>query len=186
MVAGVAISKHTLQAAGLAVLAVAAAACGSSGSSASSTSTGTSSGSSPSTANSSPPTTAATPAPPRVQDLVVSNAIRAQLLGAGAAMHRLPVSDYTGLVHGETYYAYDPSTGIHWAGAGLLASKNSIKAQVGDQDDGAYLVFEEPAGGHWKSWPAGIPGSSQFSCAIKVPAAVLKVWGWAKGSCHPG
>ena len=180
-----AISKHTLQVTGLAALAVAAAACGSSGSSASSTPTASTSNSQASTQTSSPPPTT-THTSAKAQNLVVSDAIRAQLLAAGAAMHKLPVSDYTGLVHGETYYAYDPATGAHWAGAGLMASQNSIKAQVGDQDDGAYLVFEQPAGGHWKAWPAGIPGSSAYSCAVKVPAGVLAAWGWAKGSCHPG
>lgn len=126
-----------------------------------------------------------TPSTTTTTNLVVSNTIRAQLLAAGAALHQLPTSDYTGLRKGETYYAFDPATNEHWAGAGLVASKSSVKAQVGDQDDGAYLVFRQKAGGAWRAWDAGIPGSNSYSCAVKVPASVLAVWNWAPGTCHP-
>ena len=119
------------------------------------------------------------------QDLVVTNTIRAQLLAAGAALHKLPVSDYTGLIKGETYYAYDSATKEHWAGAALIASKSSTQARVGNQDDGAYLVFREKGGGAWRAWDAGIPGSNEFRCAVKVPASVLAVWNWAPDTCHP-
>jgi hypothetical protein len=119
------------------------------------------------------------------KNLVVSNTIRGQLLAAGAALHKLPVSDYTGLVKGETYYAYDQATQEHWAGAGLVASKSSTQAQVGNQDDGAYLVFRQKGNGAWRAWDAGIPGGTNFSCAVKPPATVLAVWSWAPGTCHP-
>jgi hypothetical protein len=46
-------------------------------------------------------------------------------------------------------------------------------------DDGAYLVFREHAGGAWKARDAGIPGSNNFTCAVKV----LAVWNWAAGTC---
>ncbi len=121
----------------------------------------------------------------QAKNLVVSPALRAQLIAAGAAMHQLPSSDYTGLIKGETFYAFDPATGIHWAGAGLKASPNSMKAQVGDQDDGAFLDFEQRPGGAWKAYPAGIPGSTNYSCAVTIPADVLAVWGWPSGTCHP-
>lgn len=119
------------------------------------------------------------------QNLVVTNAIRSQLLAAGAALHQLPVSDYTGLVKGTTYYALDPATGDHWAGAALIPSKSSMKAQIGNQDDGAYLVYRRTGSGPWKSWDAGIPGSSNFTCAVTPPASVLSAWNWAPGTCHP-
>ena len=119
------------------------------------------------------------------QNLVVTNAIRSQLLAAGAALHQLPVSDYTGLVKGTTYYALDPATGDHWAGAALIPSKSSQKAQIGNQDDGAYLVYRRTGSGPWKAWDAGIPGNSNFACAVTPPASVLKVWNWAPGTCHP-
>ena len=121
----------------------------------------------------------------KVRNLVASNAVRAELLAAGAALHQLPVKDYIGLVKRETYYAYDPSTGVYWAGAALSASPTSMKAQVGDQDDGAYLDFEKQPGGPWKAYDAGIPGSSHYSCAVKIPTAVVSAWDWAAGTCHP-
>ena len=119
------------------------------------------------------------------QNLVVTNAIRTQLLAAGAALHQLPVSDYTGLVKGETYYALDPATGDHWAGAALIPGKSSQKAQIGNQDDGAYLVFRRTGSGPWKAWDAGIPGNNNFTCAVMPPAGVLGVWNWAPRTCHP-
>jgi hypothetical protein len=119
------------------------------------------------------------------QNLVVTNAIRSQLLAAGAALHKLPVSDYTGLVKGQTYYALDPATGDRWAGAALIPSKDSQKAQIGNQDDGAYLVFRRTGSSPWKAWDAGIPGNSNFTCAVTPPAGVLRVWSWAPGTCHP-
>ena len=128
---------------------------------------------------------ATTPSTTKTENLVVTNTIRTQLLAAGAALHQLPVSDYTGLRKGETFYAFDPATDEHWAGAALVASKSSLKAQVGDQDDGAYLVFRQKAGGPWKAWNAGIPGDSHFSCTVTPPAPVLAVWSWAPATCHP-
>ncbi len=56
---------------------------------------------------------------------------------------------------------------------------------MGNQDDGAYLVVPAEGGGGWKAWDAGIPGSSNFTCAVTPPASVLAVWNWAPGTCHP-
>jgi len=123
--------------------------------------------------------------PAAAKNLVVNNTVRAQLLAAGAALHKLPTTDYTGLVPKETYYAYNPATNTYWAGAGLVASKQSTQAQIGDQDDGAYLVFDRPAAGTWRAYDAGIPGDSHFTCSIVVPAGVLSVWHWTAGTCHP-
>jgi hypothetical protein len=120
-----------------------------------------------------------------VKNLVISTGVRSQLVAAGAALHKLPATDYTGLIVGETYYAYDPATKTYWAGAGLVASSTSIQAQIGDQDDGAYLVFDRPAGGSWRAYDAGIPGDSHFACGMTVPAAVVAAWHWAPGTCHP-
>jgi hypothetical protein len=133
------------------------------------------------------PSTASTTTPtgPAIKNLVVTTAVRAQLLAAGAALHHLPLKDYTGLVQGETYYAYDAATTTYWAGAALIASPTSVKAQVGNQDDGAYLDFTRPAGGSWSAYDAGLPGSSSYTCAVTIPAGVVAAWGWAAGTCHP-
>jgi len=120
-----------------------------------------------------------------VQNLHVTDALRAELLRTGAASHNLPASDYTGLAAGRTYYAYDPVTSTYWAGAALVPSTSSTPAQVSVQDDGAYLLFTRPAGGSWAVYSVGmtlIPGAK---CPVTVPAAVLTVWGWAPGTCRP-
>jgi hypothetical protein len=132
--------------------------------------------------SSAPTTTAAAPG---AQNLVIDNKIRAQLVVAGAAVHRLTPKDYLGLVAGETYYAEVPAQGTHWAGAALKPSPKSMQAQVDNQDDGAYMVFERHGDGPWRVWETGIPGDPQFTCSVKVPAAVLKLWQWKPGTCHP-
>jgi hypothetical protein len=48
------------------------------------------------------------------ENLVATPAVKAQLLAAGAELHKLPVSDYTGLTKGDTYYAYDAGTKTYW------------------------------------------------------------------------
>lgn len=172
----------------LALVCGAAAGCGSSSSSGGSTagrSTPVSSTPSTTTPPTSSGTTTSGGSASSATNLVATATVKSQLLAAGAKMHHLPVSDYSGLVKGITYYAYDPSTKTHWAGAGLIAKPGATQAQVGDQDDGAYLVYKQPTGAAWHAYPAGIPGSTQFTCMVTPPAAVDALWGWPAGTCHP-
>jgi hypothetical protein len=67
-------------------------------------------------------------------NLKVNDAIRAELLQAGAQIHGVPASEYVGLVPGMTYYAYDPDTMTYWAGAHLMPRPTSERAQVFVQD----------------------------------------------------
>jgi hypothetical protein len=135
------------------------------------------------TTTSTVPTTTSTPT---AADLAVTEAIRSQLVAAGAALNGLSPSDYTGLRAGETYYAYDAATQMYWASAGLSPSPSSTPAQVAAQDDGAYLLFVRPQGGAWKAYDVGLAGTPEGSaCPVTVPAAVLSLWGWAPGSCRP-
>lgn len=140
------------------------------------------------TTTASPTTTTTAPAtttsPTGATDLKVTDQIRAQLLAAGAASKGLSPSDYTGLLPGMTYYAYDAQTSTYWAGAGLVPTNNSYQAQVSNQDDGAYLVFQMPAGGTWSATPTGAAGPNAV-CQVQIPAAVLTVWHWAPGTCLP-
>jgi hypothetical protein len=126
-----------------------------------------------------------TSVPTGVQNLTVTDAIRSQLVAAGAQLNSLPESDYTGLRAGETYYAYDPVAKVYWAGAGLDPSMASTPAQVSTQDDGAYLLFERPAAGPWKAYDVGLAGTEGATCPVQVPAAILQLWQWAPGSCRP-
>ena len=128
---------------------------------------------------------APTTTPTGARNLVVTDAIRSQLVTAGAQLNSLPASDYTGLRAGETYYAYDPATQTYWAGAGLDPSPSSTQAQIAAQDDGAYLLFERAATGAWKAYDVGLAGTSGTTCPVQVPDSVLGLWGWAPGSCRP-
>jgi hypothetical protein len=122
---------------------------------------------------------------PRAQDLQVTTEVRAQLLAAGAASQGLTDADYVGLRPDETYYAVD-AAGVHWAGAALNPSRLSMPAMVASQDDGAYLLFERPAGGGWRVFDVGLAGVAGSPCPIVVPPPVLALWGWPVHSCRPG
>jgi len=152
---------------------------------------GCSSGTSQAAKSSSTVSTTSTIAPststaPSTSNLVVTDATRAALEAAGAALNSLPAAAYTGLRPGETYYAYDSATRTYWAGAGLLPSPSSTPAQVSTQDDGAYLLFDRPQGGPWKAYGVGLAGSPEGTpCPVMVPDAILALWGWPAGSCRP-
>jgi uncharacterized iron-regulated membrane protein len=164
-----------------------AAACGGSSKTTTDTSTVTvtTTVSTPATSTSGSTAGSTTTAATGAQNLVATAAIKTQLLAAGAGLHKLKPSDYTGLRKGETYYAYDADTKTYWAGTQLIASSSSEQAQVGDQDDGAYLVFRRSGTtGPWQGWETGA-ALHPADCGVKVPAVVTAVWNWAPGACHP-
>lgn len=135
------------------------------------------------------PTSATGPSPrttrPAAENLVVTSEVGSALLHAGAVHSRLPSSAYTGLVSGQTYYAYDPATATYWAGAGLLPSPSSLRAQVSTQDDGSYLLFRRAAGTAWTAQDVGLAGIGGTKCPTSVPSSVLALWHWAARTCRP-
>jgi hypothetical protein len=138
--------------------------------------------SAPTTTAAASTTTASTA--PAVQNLTVTDDLRAQLVAAGASLDGLSSSDYVGLQPGVTYYAFDPATQTYWAAGGLDPSPSSMEAQVAAQDDGSYLLFSEPAGGAWTAEDDGLGGVGGTPCPA-IPAAVVAVWGWSAGTCRP-
>jgi hypothetical protein len=169
------------------VLAVAIAVAGVVAIAGCSTSSGTSSSPPGTTSSAATPTGSSSTATttPTAENLVITNAVRAQLVTAGAALNGLPASAYTGLAAGTTYYAYDPVTATYWAGAALVPSHSSQRAQVSVQDDGSYILYSRPSGGAWKAQPVGLAGIEGATCATSVPASILAMWGWAPGTCRP-
>jgi hypothetical protein len=128
------------------------------------------------------PTTTIAP----TRDLVVTNTVRQSLLAAGAAFHHLPVTDYVGLAAGTTYYAFDPATATYYAAAGLVASRSSLAAQVGTQDDGAYNLFTKKVGAAtWTVYNDGLGGVVGARCPIALPSPILHVWNWPAHRCYP-
>jgi hypothetical protein len=125
------------------------------------------------------------PSPTGAENLVLTDAIRAQLVAAAAALNSLPASAYVGLVHGESYYGFDPATNTYWAGGALDPSPSSEQAQVSVQDDGGYYIFEEPAGGSWTASAEGMAGVAGGTCSVHIPPALVALWHWPAGACHP-
>ena len=116
---------------------------------------------------------------------MLTDAIRAQLVAAAARLNGLPASAYLGLVHGESYYGFDPATNTYWAGGALDPSPSSQQAQVSVQDDGGYYIFEEPAGGSWTASAEGMAGIEGATCSVHIPPALVALWRWSAGACHP-
>jgi hypothetical protein len=127
----------------------------------------------------------ASPSRTGAENLALTPAIRAQLVAAAARLNSLPASAYLGLVHGESYYAFDPVTNAHWAGGALDPSPSSQRAQVSVQDDGGYYVFEEPAGGSWIATAVGMTGIGGATCQVRIPPAIVALWHWPAGACRP-
>ena len=80
---------------------------------------------SPATATPAAPPASTSPSPAGAGNLVLTNAIRAQLVAAAAKLNGLPASAYLGLVQGESYYGFDPVTNTYWAGGALDPSPSS-------------------------------------------------------------
>jgi hypothetical protein len=121
------------------------------------------------------------------ENLQVTSSVRTALVDAGATHYGLPSSAFTGLGQGTTYYAYDLSTSTYWAGASLVPSPSSYQAGVVVQDDGAYLIFDRTAHGAWQARDVGY-SDTVGDCAayhVTIPAAVVAVWHWVPGTCHP-
>jgi len=121
------------------------------------------------------------------ENLPVTSAVRTALVDAGASHYGLASSAFTGLGQGTAYYAYDLSTSTYWAGASLVPSPSSSEAGVVVQDDGAYLIFDRTAHGAWQAHDVGY-SDTVGDCAayhVSIPAAVVAVWHWVPGTCHP-
>jgi len=134
----------------------------------------------PASANANP-----SPSPTGAQNLVLTDTIRAQLVAAAAKLNGLSASDYLGLVHGESYYGFDPATNTYWAGGALDPSPSSQQANVSAQDDGSYFIFSEPAGGSWTAAAEGMAGIDGGTCSVSIPPALVSLWHWTAGACHP-
>jgi hypothetical protein len=141
----------------------------------------------PATATSAaPPASApASPSPAGAENLTLTGPVRTQLLEAAASLNGLPASAYLGLVKGESYYGFDPATRTYWAGAALDPSPSSQRAQVSVQDDGGYYIFQKPASGSWTASSEGMAGIQGAACSVHLPPALVAMWHWPAGACHP-
>jgi hypothetical protein len=76
-------------------------------------------------------------------------------------------------------------TDTYWAGAALDPSPSSQRAQVSVQDDGGYYIFRKPAGGNWTASAEGLAGIAGTKCSVHIPPALVALWHWPAGACHP-
>ncbi len=132
-----------------------------------------------------PASASASASPTGAENLALTDSVRGQLVAAAARLNGLPASAYLGLVKGESYYGFDPATSTYWAGGALDPSPSSERAQVSVQDDGGYYVFEEPAGGSWTASSEGMAGIEGAKCSVHIPPALVALWHWPAGACHP-
>jgi hypothetical protein len=165
--------------------AVCVAACSSSASQPPAANTVSASTAPSATATSGAPPASVTASPAGAENLALTNSVRAQLVAAAAKLNGLPASAYLGLVKGESYYGFDPATSTYWAGGALDPSPSSQRAQVSVQDDGGYYVFVEPAGGSWTASSEGLAGTEGTTCSVHIPPALVALWHWPAGACHP-
>jgi hypothetical protein len=117
-------------------------------------------------------------------NLKVDDGLRAELVQAGANLKGIPASEFVGLKPGLTYYAYDPDTLTYWAGARLVPSPTSERAQVSSQDAGAYTLFKKIKGGAWTAFNNGNLGEPR-ACPQALPASIVTMWGWSPVWCGP-
>ena len=115
------------------------------------------------------------------ENLVITGAVARQLVEAAATTVHAPATGFTGVE--SSYYAYDFTTHTYWAGAALVPSPKSKKAQSTVQDQGSYFLFSRHKGHPWRTFEVGAAGSG---CPVTVPSAVAQRWHWARRSCRPG
>jgi hypothetical protein len=119
-------------------------------------------------------------------NLQVTDTVRAELVQAGAVLTGRPAAEFDGLAPGETYSAYDPATGMHWAAARLQA--NTYDAGIMLQDQNSYMFFHQGSapGDTWIPIAAGFGPIPAGEVPCPMPQPVRDVWQWPAGKCYPG
>jgi DNA-binding beta-propeller fold protein YncE len=111
----------------------------------------------------------------QVQDVLVTPAVKSQLVAAFVAGWDLKAAQVTGTAPGSLHYAYDRTTRTYWAEAAFLPAKGDPPAMM--QDAGAYGIFSRAGSGAWKFLGSSLPiWCRELSV---VPPAVLRLWGVA-------
>jgi hypothetical protein len=109
-----------------------------------------------------------------VKNLVVTSAVRSELLAAYAAFRKIPASDAKGLP-GSVYFAYVPATGAYWAKATWEpTSGDSQTVEVGFQDGGSDGFYKKAGNGPWQVILGGEPEVCEELKFFPLP--VLAAW----------
>jgi hypothetical protein len=151
-------SRSLLVCAALLSASLAMAACSSSSTAQNGTTTTTATGSSTSTSGSTSTSSGSSALAMNVQ---VTDAVRTQLVAAAAGLNSIPVTEFTGLAPGLTFYALDKETNIHWAVLQPLLSDPGP-----DIVPGRRLVLRLPAA---DGWPVDRLRSRKYRSGHAVP-----------------
>jgi hypothetical protein len=121
-----------------------------------------------------------------VENLTLTDDVRAELIQAGATLTGFPASEFTGLEPGVSYYGYDAQSDTYWASAALSGPK-SDDAAIMLQDQNSYMMFHKSGDPEatWVPIAAGfgpIP-AGQEPCPI--PQSIRDVWQWPTAKCYP-
>jgi hypothetical protein len=109
-----------------------------------------------------------------VQNLIVSAAVRSELIAAYAALRHIPTSDMYG-VPGSVYYAYQRARGTYWALAKYEPVSSDPQAvTVGFQDGGSDGFFKRTGSGPWQVSLGGEPEACTQPRFFPQP--VLAAW----------
>lgn len=115
------------------------------------------------------------------KNLVVTDAVRSQLVASFASAHHLPVREVGGTYPGSVFYAYDEATRTDWATASFYpTTSDPLTIKDTFQDAGSNGIFSRAASGSWRFRGSGAP----LLCAEEreIPSAVLAAWGTPKSS----
>jgi hypothetical protein len=131
-----------------------------------------------------PPTQLATGVHSTLQNVLLSDYVRAQLLVAEVKASGLPRTAFQGFTREQEHFSYDTATKTFWGGAQVVPNVNSAAAKRALSGAGSYLIFKQTnAQVVAKDWTVYKAGSG--ACPVAIPANVLTAWGWAAGTCRP-
>ena len=118
----------------------------------------------------------ASTAPSQAQNLPVTAAIKTALVAAFASYDHIPEQDVSGLRSGSVYYAYQPSTGTHWALATVdPISTAPVSVLVKFQDGVDRAIFAERPGAGWSV--VNLVGEHPCLTRQGLPSAIESLWG---------
>ncbi len=120
-------------------------------------------------------------------NLPLTDAVRTDLVEAGAVLTGRPASEFSGLREGESYFAEDPANGVQWAAAALQANPGQEWAAIMLQDQNSYMSFTKAdlPGATWVPTAIGFGPIPAGEERCPVPENVRALWGWPSGKCYP-
>ena len=120
-------------------------------------------------------------------NLPLADDVRDALVQAGAVLTGRPVSEFSGLRAGRTYYAQNPADGLRWAAAAVKAAPGQDMAAVMLQDQTSYMSFSKTGqpGATWVPTAIGFGPVPAGEAPRPLPQNVRDLWGWPSGKCYP-